>query len=168
MLKDSEKEILQRIMQFCAQSERCTQDVLRKLASWSISESETDELIRTLRREKFLDDDRFATFYVSDKWKLDQWGRAKIKNGLLQKGFDEMQIQKALDTIDQTAYVSGLQKLLTKKRITIKSEVPVSQMKKMLSYGLSRGFEEDLIWQWLEKEGLSFENNASADDLGED
>jgi regulatory protein len=151
--------MLNRILSYCAQAERCTQDVVKKLASWDVPEEDMDEILERLRQDKFLDDTRYAKSFVNDKWRLDQWGRVKIRNSLFQKGFDEMQIEHALEVIDQEEYVSGMQILLSKKRNTIKSETQVNQMKKLLSFGQNRGFEEELIWQWLEREGLSFENN---------
>ncbi len=144
-------------MPYCAQAERCTQDVLKKLADWEVPEEEIDEILEKLRKEKFLDDTRYAHSFVADKWRLDQWGRVKIRNGLFQKGISESLIQSALDTIDQDAYISGMENLLVKKRATIHKEPVISQMKKLLSFGASRGFEEELIWRWLEKEGLGFE-----------
>jgi hypothetical protein len=39
-----------------------------------------------------------------------------------------------------------------KKRESIKRESTTSQMKKLLSFGASRGFEEELIWSWMERE----------------
>ena len=70
-------------------------------------------------------------------------------------------IQSALDTIDQEAYISVMENLLEKKRTTIRKEPVISQMKKLISFGAGRGFEEELIWQWLEKVGLYFDSNTS-------
>ena len=144
-------------MPYCAKAERCTMDVVRKLASWDVPEEETEMILETLRQEKFLDDVRYAKSFVADKWRLDQWGRSKISNGLFQKGMSEQLIQQALDTIDMDQYISGMEIVLSKKRDSIRKETHVSQMKKILSFGVSRGFEEEYIWKWLEKEGLSFD-----------
>ena len=154
-------------MQYCAQAERCSQDVVQKLTSWNTPEEIIEIILEKLREDKFLDDTRYANSYVADKWKLDQWGRNKIRNGLFQKGFGEIEILAALETIDQKEYIAGMQNLLAKKRDTIFQEPPISQMKKILSFGYSRGFEEELIWQWLEKEGLSFDADNSLDNEGD-
>ena len=148
-------------MHYCATAERCPQDVVKKLSAWNVPEEEFDGVLERLKGEKFIDDARYANSFVADKWKLDQWGRGKIRNGLFQKGISELLIQNALDTIDQDQYTIGLQNLLAKKRETIRKETLVNQMKKILSFGVSRGFEEELIWQWLEKEGLYFDSYTS-------
>ena len=157
MTYEPKSAILKRIMPYCAKAERCTLDVVRKLASWDVPEEEIEMILETLRKEKFLDDVRYANSFVADKWRLDQWGRSKISNGLFQKGIPELLIQHALDTIDMDQYISGMDNVLSKKRDSIRKETPVSQMKKILSFGVSRGFEEEYIWKWLEKEGLSFD-----------
>jgi regulatory protein len=157
MTSISNSAILKRIMPYCAKAERCTQDVVRKLASWDVPEEEMGEIVEILMREKFIDDVRYANSFVADKWRLDQWGQVKISNGLFQKGIGEVLIQNALDTIDLDQYISGMEILLSRKRDTIRKDTLVSQMKKILSFGVSRGFEEEYIWKWLEKEGLSFD-----------
>jgi regulatory protein len=125
MISESNKAILKRIMPYCARAERCTRDVVQKLSSWNVPEDEVDRILEILRQEKFLDDDRYANSFVADKWKLDQWGRIKISNGLFQKGISESRIQNALDTIDPDQYISGMDILLSKKRDTIAKEAPV-------------------------------------------
>lgn len=156
---DDLNDVLKRLMPYCAQAERCTQDVIRKLSDWDVPEECIEEILEKLRVEKFLDDARYAYSFVSDKWRLDQWGRVKIRNGLFQKGISELMIQNALETIDHGAYVIGMNNLLEKKRATLRKEPVITQMKKLLAFGASRGFEEELIWAWLEKEGLSFEHD---------
>jgi len=163
MTSEGYTDILKRLMPYCAIAERCTQDVMKKLASWELPEEEMEEILEKLRTEKFLDDTRYAHSFVADKWRLDQWGRVKIRNGLFQKGISEPLIQSALDTIDQEAYVSGMENLLEKKRTTLRKEPVISQMKKLITFGAGRGFEEELIWQWLEKVGLSFDNSEDID-----
>ena len=157
MSTPGKSDFLSRCMRYCSGAERCTQDVLKKLVSWEAPEDEYEDILETLRKEKFLDDTRFANSFVADKWRLDQWGKVKIRNGLFQKGISETLIQNAIDTIDQDGYVVVLHHLLEKKRVSIKKEAMTSQMKKLLSFGASRGFEEELIWQWMESKGLSFD-----------
>jgi regulatory protein len=157
MSTPGKSDFLSRCMRYCSGAERCTQDVLKKLVSWEAPEEEYELILETLRKEKFLDDTRYANSFVADKWRLDQWGKVKIRNGLFQKGISETLIQNAIDTIDQEGYVAVLHHLLEKKRISIQKEAMTSQMKKLISFGASRGFEEELIWQWMESKGLSFD-----------
>ncbi len=156
MTKQDQSVHLKKIMAYCARAERCAQDVVKKLTAYETPEEEFDTIIETLYQDNFLNDERYVRFYTSDKWKLDQWGRIKIKNGLFRKGFSEILIEQAMATIDEEEYRLSMYNILSKKRETLRLEEPIAQMKKMLSFGSNRGIEEDLIWQWLEMEGLTF------------
>jgi regulatory protein len=152
MSTPGKSDFLSRSMRYCSGAERCTQDVVKKLVSWEAPEEEFETILETLRKEKFLDDTRYAHSYVADKWRLDQWGKVKIRNGLFQKGISEALIEMAIETIDLEGYTAILHHLLMKKRESIKRESTTSQMQKLLSFGASRGFEEELIWSWMERE----------------
>ncbi len=157
MTSGTNPDILQRIMRYCAQTERCTTEVKSKLKSWNVLQDQVDVIIPILVREKFLDDVRFLKSYVAEKWNLDHWGKEKIRYGLELKGFEKIQIQKELDSIDQQQYAAGMHLTLTKKRNEIKSEDQNAQVKKILSFGLRRGFEEELIFQWLKSNGFDLD-----------
>ncbi len=156
MEKEKKTDYLSKIMTYCARAERCRQDVEKKLTAYGTPEEDMEPIIDTLYQENFLHDERYTRFYTSDKWRLEHWGRLKIRNGLFRKGFSEALIQKALYTIDEEEYKASMEAVLSKKRKTLKPQEPVEQMKKLLAFGSNRGIEEELIWKWLEKEGLSF------------
>jgi regulatory protein len=59
-------DFLQRVMKYCARSERCTHDVLIKLTSWGVEEEARAEILKALRQENFLNDERFIHSYVNE------------------------------------------------------------------------------------------------------
>lgn len=150
----SRTAFLQRAMKYCAESERCTHDVLVKLEVWGTPADEIDEIFKKLYTEKFIDDKRFATSYVTEKWNLDRWGKIKIANSLQQKSLDEKIINEALNTIDDEEYTKGLKYLLSKKLKEVKSGNKSEDARRVSTFALSRGFESELIYEWLEKEGF--------------
>ncbi len=145
------KDILPRIMKYCAEAEKSTHDVLSKLESWGVPSEDLDEILKRLHDEKFLDDTRFARSYVSDKWNLDRWGKIKIENALQNKNIDASTIHDTLKSIDAQEYKHELHELLRKKWKEVKSENPEDDAKRILMFALSRGFEEDLIAEWIDK-----------------
>ena len=150
---------LQRITKYCAESERCTHDALTKLKSWGVESKEIDDILKKLYAGKFIDDERFALSYVSEKWNLDRWGKIKIANALEQKQLDEKIIQNSLATIDEDQYVQGLNELLRKKSKELSSEKKPEDARRLMSFALSRGFEEELVMEWLEQKGLMDSND---------
>ena len=146
-----EKNILRDIMQYCAKAEHCSQDVIKKLASWDVEEEEIELLLEKLRTEKFLDDARYAKAYVNDKWKLDHWGKKKIRHQLFLKNIDDRFVEKALDTIDEEEYKTELIKQLSKKENELNGLDRDQLITRMYNFGVSRGFEEELIMQWVQR-----------------
>ncbi|MGB4846504.1 MAG: regulatory protein RecX [Saprospiraceae bacterium] len=146
--------ILQRITKYCADTERSTHDVLSKLVSWGVPLDETEIILAKLRAEKFLDDKRYANSYVTEKWNLDKWGRIKIENALQQKNIDPSIIHDALSIIDPEEYLQGLNELLEKKYKEVKSNNQIEDARRIMMFALSRGYEEELIQEWMEKHGF--------------
>ncbi|HZV70012.1 MAG TPA: regulatory protein RecX [Saprospiraceae bacterium] len=148
------QSVLERISKYCAASERSTHDVLSKLISWGIPIEESEIILAKLRAEKFLDDKRYANSYVTEKWNLDKWGKIKIENALQLKHIDPSIIQEAISVIDDEEYLQALHELLEKKYKEVKSTNSMDDARRILMFALSRGFEEELIQEWLEKQGF--------------
>ena len=145
-------EIIRRITKYCAEAEKCTHDVTEKLVDWGVDPVDFENILKKLRDGNFLDDTRYANTYVAEKWSLDRWGKIKIENSLLQKNIDENVIREAISEIDDKKYLEGLHELLRTKYRDVKSGAVDTDAKRVMMFALSRGFEEDLITEWLEKE----------------
>ena len=144
-----EKNPLLRITKYCAEAERCTKDVLDKLAAWNIKEEEWNPLLEELKKGKFLDDARYAMSFVSEKWKLNQWGKIKIRHHMEEKGIPPSLIEPALDSIDSAEYVQVLHALLTDKWRSIASDPSPSTAQKIATFAAQRGFEEEVVEEWI-------------------
>src|SRR5688572_2764124 len=143
-------EILNRIMKFCADAEKCTHDVISKLEKWETEPTAIPVILKKLRDENFLDDSRYAKTYTAEKAGTDRWGKIKIENKLRQKNINESFIQTALKEIDDKKYTAGLHELLRNKYREVKSGVVEADTKRVLMFALSRGFEEELINDWMD------------------
>jgi len=56
------------------------------LSTNPLDAEEADKAIARLVEQKFIDDARFARYFVKDKLKFNKWGRIKIGYALRQKG----------------------------------------------------------------------------------
>ena len=83
------KDALRRAAALCSRQEQCTGQIREKLRSWNVDAELAQRVILKLHEEKFLDDRRYARFYVRDKFKLNRWGRIKITAMLRQKGIQD-------------------------------------------------------------------------------
>ncbi|MGZ4167168.1 MAG: regulatory protein RecX [Solirubrobacteraceae bacterium] len=80
--------------------ERTVEEVRRHLDRRGVSEALTEEALRTLGEQGFLDDERFARLFVADKRQLEQWGSERIRRGLLDRGVDRALAEAALAQSD--------------------------------------------------------------------
>lgn len=144
------KKALNKAMYLCSKSEKCKSEILKKLHDWKANPKEHQTIIEQLENQKYIDEERYVRFYVNDKFKYNKWGKIKIKAMLFQKKIPEKLINKALGKISQSDYIEMLKNVINLKKKTIKETDPYKLKNKLLQYGLSKGFEIDIILQILE------------------
>ncbi len=74
----------------------------RRLGRESLQDAVIDEAISVLADQGYLDDDRFARLFVQDKRELEEWGRDRIRRGLLGRGIEREVIDEALGEGDES------------------------------------------------------------------
>ena len=139
-------QALQKSKEFCVYRERCHSEVKEKIYGLGLHQKEVDEILSTLIAENFLNEERFAIQYAGGKFRINQWGRVKIKYALRQKQVSDYCIKKALSSIEEKDYMQTIQKLSDQKRKTLKREKNALIIKrKLLTFLLQRGFEGELV-----------------------
>ena len=145
------QEALGKAMKLCSAKEYAPFEVEQKLADWGITENAVNEIIETLKKEKFLDEFRMARYFANDKLKFNKWGKVKIRYMLQQKKVSREAIADALDQIEEGLYLKILTEELAKKRKTIKGTDEYQIKAKLLQFASGRGFEGDIIYRVLDK-----------------
>ena len=136
---------LQRMQALCARSEKCTGDIKVKLGKLSLNETEIQFVVQKLVNDGFVDNFRYARFFVRDKSRLNKWGRVKIVSVLKSKGVSEGIINKALLEISPETNKKTLTDLVARKAKQIKAKSTYELKSKLIRFGMSRGFEIDLV-----------------------
>jgi regulatory protein len=150
------KIALQRAAALCSRQEQCSSHIRGKLKSWKVSETDSEKIIALLRKEKFLDDSRYATFFVQDKFRFNNWGKIKLRVLLHQKEIPEDIIEEALEQIDQESYYQTCKHLISKKALTLRESNQFKRKGKIFRFAAQRGFESDLIHRILNMEEDEF------------
>lgn len=131
MEKPSLENLYAKISRYCAYQERSSGEVRQKLRLLGADSQTSQKLLQRLADDNFINEERFARAYVRGKFRINGWGRLKIKNGLRAKGVDENLIRAALsEEINPDEYNNLLQKIVSEKGEKT---------------ALSRGFEINLI-----------------------
>ena len=143
--KHSLLEAKQKIESYCAYQERCDQEVRKKLKSWFLYSEDVDILISDLIQNNFLNEERFASAFVSGKFRIKKWGKIKIKQHLKQKNISNYSINKALNEIDADDYMQTLQNLAAAKNKLITATNKWDRLGKLQRYLHGKGYEGEFI-----------------------
>lgn len=144
--------VIPKIKHYCAYQERCHSEVKEKLYGFGMNRAEVDELLSMLIEENYINEERFAIQYAGGKFRMNHWGRNKIKQGLKQRQVGDYCIKKAMKEIDEDEYLKLIDKLADQKLATLKSEKNIFiKKRKLQDFLLQRGFESDLVREILKK-----------------
>lgn len=126
---------------YCSLSEHCKFEVLGKLQQWGAPEEAWEAILNHLEKERYIDESRYATFFVRDKYRFNQWGRIKIGQALRMKHIPSACIAGAMEEIDNQEYLNILTSLLKKKVRTIKASSDYERNGKLIRFAAGHGYE---------------------------
>ena len=126
---------------YCSLSEHCKSEVLGKLQQWGAPEKTWEAILNHLEKERYVDESRYATFFVRDKYRFNQWGRIKIAQALRMKHIPSACIDEAMEEIDEQEYLNILTSLLKKKVRTIKASNDYERNGKLVRFAAGHGYE---------------------------
>ena len=148
------EQAIPKIKQYCAYQERCHAEVKDKLYSFGLHRKDVDEIIVLLIQENYLNEERFAIHYAGGKFRMNHWGKNKIKQALKQKQVSDYCIKKALKEIDDADYIKAFEKLVEQKMNLLKGEKNIfAKKKKLQDFLLMKGYESDLVNEEVGKIG---------------
>lgn len=140
-------EALAQLEQYCAYRERCPKEVRGKLAELGMRGREAEQIFEVLHNDGFFNEERFALAFAGGKFRMNHWGRVRIRLELRMRGIAPDLIQRALASIDEEAYLALLKQLLEKKRRQYESD---DHLREKTAAALIRsGFEPELVFQYL-------------------
>jgi len=144
--EDLYKSSLSKTMALCSRREYCPEDIRLKLESWGVSEDDAGRVIMILIKENFLNERRYAEAFVKDKFNYNKWGKVKIAAHLKMKKVPAGIVSSALECIDDELYRRILNELIVSHRRSVKAKNQYDLKGKLLRYGLSKGFESQLLY----------------------
>ena len=145
------EQYTEKARKYCAYRERCSSEVIDRLRQMGAGDAVRHQVIKRLQEEGFIDDERFAGLYARGKFQNNQWGKIKIRAGLLARGIDEGLATKALAEIDPKQYSDTLQTILKKKLRSVRDKNQSNAEERTAAYAIQKGYESGLVWQWLKE-----------------
>lgn len=137
--------ILQKIRHFCSYQERCLREVEGKLKDWTVQKKIIPSIIKILQEEGYINEERFSKVYAGGKFRVNKWGRERIRFELRLKGISDEFIKKGLEEIEEEDYRKVLTEIIRKKQKEFLPENGFSIREKIINFAHAKGFEFELI-----------------------
>jgi regulatory protein len=140
-------EILAKLEHFCAYRDRCSKEVKQKLKELGASAADGAQILQVLEGDGFYDDARFAQAYAGGKFRINHWGKNRIRIELRMRDIAPAHINAALDAIEEADYLQVLEQLVDKKKVLYEGDPQIRE--KIIGALMRVGFEFDLIFRYL-------------------
>ena len=140
-------EALAKLEFFCAYRERCPWEVRQKLRELGIGGETAEQIYGVLEADGFFNEARFAEAYAGGKFRVNQWGRVRIRLELQQRHIAPHLIRQALESIDEETYVAVLKELIGKKRRQLGAGA--GEKAKLAAAIIRAGYEPELVFRYL-------------------
>lgn len=147
----TKNDAFKKMAALCSRSEQCSPDIRKKLPAFGLDEHEAEEVLEKLKNEKFIDDERYAKAYVAEKFRINKWGRVKIRYHLKAKGLENETIETGLENIDPEKYKNALLKTMKEKARKVKKNNKYEKMGQIIRFAQSRGYEPELIHRHMDE-----------------
>lgn len=133
---------IDRMRKFCAYQDRAHSEVRTKLIKLQVYGDDLEEVMSQLISEDYLNEERFARSYARGKFRMNKWGKFKIRMHLKYKRVSDYCINKGMEEIEEEEYISTIDDLLMRKL----GESPDPKAKQKARDALMRkGFEPALV-----------------------
>ena len=149
------EQILSRLTAMCSRSEHCLSDVRRKMDLWGVGDEQLRrEVCDYLVNERYIDEARYARFFINDKMKYNRWGKRKVEQALSMKQVPREVYAPLLTDIADDDCEAILLPLLRSKSKSVKASSPYEHRMKLVRFALSRGFSFDQASHCLDALGM--------------
>jgi len=112
--------------------------------AWELPEDAVKRIIDRLKKEKFLDNARFARSFINDKLKFNKWGKTKIIFELRRRNIPESIYNPILEELAGDEFEKQLMHILSVKEKSVKAKNDYDKKTKLIRFALGRGFTMDL------------------------
>ena len=110
-----------------------------------------EEIIAQLIEDKFLDEERFTRSYVRGKFRMNKWGKIRIKQELKKRKISDYCVRKGMEEITEEEYIEQIRAVLLKKAATLNEDNDYKRRNKLAAHAFRRGYETELVWSIINK-----------------
>ena len=146
-------ELYDKVLSYINKKIRCEREIINYLKKYTTDDNLINEIISKLKSNNILNEENYITSFIHDKIYLSLDGPVKIKNDLLNLGFDEDMIIDNLKVFDQDLIEERINKYLNKQIKTNKKSTYIFKNKMLLNL-LNLGYSMEDITSCLDNLSL--------------
>lgn len=125
-----------------AKSEKQLRDKMREKG---FEDRLIDSAVLKLKRQKYLDDERYSETLINSKLSSSMWGKRKIREVLYERGIERSIINEKLSIVSEEDEVKRACCLGAKKLKTLREEDTRKKAAKLSNFLINRGFEYSTV-----------------------
>lgn len=144
-------QYLKKLERFCDYQERCHKEVKTKIRALKIPFSLHQKLLQKLIERGSLNEQRFTESFVRGKFRIQSWGKVRIKNELKARQISDYLIEKTLNQIDEQDYQDTFEKQFLKAESRYQKDPSQKSKQKIFGYLTQKGWEHQRINLRLEQ-----------------
>jgi regulatory protein len=169
MMDDKEyKRLLNRAAGYCAKADHSTKEVREKLRRWAhepLTDADIDRIVTRLEEERFLDEERYAHHFVSDKTTFLGKGPFMLRRELRMKGITDDLIEAELASIPDERWAELLAEYLAPKveRYRRKAKSPYDLRRRLMNAAFGRGYPSEIADRVISEMDLTLEGETEED-----
>ncbi|MEL7122651.1 MAG: regulatory protein RecX [Bacteroidota bacterium] len=148
----SPDDALKKLQQYCAYRDRCHKEVRSKLLDLGVYGDTLEEIIIQLIEDRFLDEERFARSFARGKFRINKWGKVKIKRELKFREISDYCLRKAMEEIDDLDYLKQLEEVILQKNTLLKEPNLYKRKSKLATFVINKGYESPLAWNIINEQ----------------
>ena len=119
-----------------------------KLLSLKVNINSAEKIIKSLKENDYLNEDRYVKLFIQGKLRIKKWGKIKLKNELRIRSIDKNIIEKYVNSISETEYLSYFNDFSRRKIERLKGTQD-QKKRSFINYFTYRGWENTLIYEKL-------------------
>ena len=137
---------------------RNKKEIIKYLENKMYDRNVIDDVLNKLDKLGLLDDKKYISAYVNDKANLSNDGPFKIRQSLIDLGFNEEDINNYIFKVDREVWSNKLDKLINKKKNLMRTKSYFMFINKMKNDLYNLGYDKDMIEEKLSK--IDYESDA--------
>lgn len=150
-MKLSQEIAFEKLKRYCAYQDRCHQEVRKKILSLKVYGDDLEEIITSLIKDDFLNEERYARSYTRGKFRIKKWGRNKIKQQLAARYISAYCVKKGMSEIDEEEYMDTLREIIKKQLLKNTELGELLSKDKSIKYAYNKGYESSLIFKVIKE-----------------